>query len=548
MKIIVIGSGPSGIHFTLTALRKGHHVTMLDVGHKKPQAVLPDQDFIGLKKDLDDPVSYFLGEEYNAISLPSTESDEEEEYYGLPPSKDYVFDLPEQFSYAQDGLAPLVSFASGGLAESWTAGSYPLNEAELSAFPFGEADMQPHYSEIAQRIGIGGEQDDLSNYYPPHDHLSQPIELDTSGRLLLQKYERQRQRLTKKHKARLGRSRQAALTFDKDERKACTKCGRCLWGCPNGAFYTPSLTLKECLSFETFTYIPNRYISHFDLNSEGTIQNVIAFDVEVGAETKYSADAYVLAGGTLGSSHIVLRSVYKSWNEIIRLTGLMDNRQVLAPFFNLAMLGKDYNPNSYQYHQLAVGFETDQPEHYIHGQITTLKTATAHPVLQSLPLDFKSAMKVFSALRSGLGVVNLNFSDYRRETNYLTLGSLGSPSGRVSGRIESDPSLYIRYRPRLTEAGDVKAALKRAGRLFADLGAPLIPGMAHIRPMGASVHYSGTMPMSDNKQPWAVSPNCQSYDFDNLFIVDGAVMPFLPAKNLTFTLMANAVRVATNAF
>jgi choline dehydrogenase-like flavoprotein len=72
--------------------------------------------------------------------------------------------------------------------------------------------------------------------------------------------------------------------------------------------------------------------------------------------------------------------------------------------------------------------------------------------------------------------------------------------------------------------------------------------MTHIRPMGSSVHYSGTLPMSAQRRPWAVSPACQSYDIDNLFIVDGSVMPFLPAKNLTFTLMANAVRVASVAF
>jgi choline dehydrogenase-like flavoprotein len=69
--------------------------------------------------------------------------------------------------------------------------------------------------------------------------------------------------------------------------------------------------------------------------------------------------------------------------------------------------------------------------------------------------------------------------------------------------------------------------------------------MTHIRPMGSSVHYSGTLPMSETRTAWCVSPECRSYDIDNLFIVDGAVMPFLPAKNLTFTLMANAVRVAS---
>ena len=34
----------------------------------------------------------------------------------------------------------------------------------------------------------------------------------------------------------------------------------------------------------------------------------------------------------------------------------------------------------------------------------------------------------------------------------------------------------------------------------------------------------------------------------NLFFVDGSTFPFLPAKNITFTLMANAVRIAHCAF
>jgi choline dehydrogenase-like flavoprotein len=66
--------------------------------------------------------------------------------------------------------------------------------------------------------------------------------------------------------------------------------------------------------------------------------------------------------------------------------------------------------------------------------------------------------------------------------------------------------------------------------------------------MGASVHYAGTIPMSTTKRAYTTSPYCQSHDFDNLYIVDGTTFPFLPAKNITFTLMANAVRVAEHRF
>jgi choline dehydrogenase-like flavoprotein len=66
--------------------------------------------------------------------------------------------------------------------------------------------------------------------------------------------------------------------------------------------------------------------------------------------------------------------------------------------------------------------------------------------------------------------------------------------------------------------------------------------------MGASVHYAGTLPMSDTPHPGTISPDCRSHDFENLYVVDGSTFPFLPAKNITFTLMANAARVADRAF
>jgi choline dehydrogenase-like flavoprotein len=534
VKVLVVGSGPSGVHFALTALRKGHDVVMLDVGKKRPDTVLPDESFLGLKRHLSDPAAYFLGDDMGAISVPGPD----DEYYGLPPSKDYVFERPAGFKLVEDGLSPLVSFAAGGLAECWTGGCYPLNDAELSAFPFGYEDIEPHYSEVAARIGVAGGEDELSSYFPHHAHLSPMLRLDESGARLLSAYERRKARLSGKYKAHLGRSRQAVLSHPLGDREACTYCGRCLWGCPTGAFYTPSLTLRELLTHPKFEYVPNAFVSHFELAPSGAIEQVVSYDTAGGVESRWSADAYVLAGGTLGSSNLVLRSIYKSRNEIVRLTGLMDNRQVLAPFCNMSMLGKGYDANSYQYHQLAFGMEADAPDRYVHGQITTLKAATTHPIFRSLPLNLKSAVGVFKLMRSSLAVLNLNFCDWRREDNYLTLSEQNQ-------RAAGWPAMTIHYRSAPEEAETLKRARRAAAGFFRELGAPLIPGMAHVRPMGASVHYSGTLPMSAEPQPWAVSPDCRSYDIENLYVVDGSVMPFLPAKNLTFTLMANAVRVAS---
>jgi choline dehydrogenase-like flavoprotein len=135
--VVVVGSGASGVHFALTALRKGHHVTMIDVGHARPTPVNPADSLNGLKQHLEDPAGYFLGENFESLILPGHGS----EYYGFPPSKTHVFKERKEFRFQADGFAPLVSFAAGGLAEAWTGGSYPFNDDDLKAFPFNYAEF-----------------------------------------------------------------------------------------------------------------------------------------------------------------------------------------------------------------------------------------------------------------------------------------------------------------------------------------------------------------------------------------------------------------------
>ena len=538
MHVLVIGAGPSGLHFSLTALEKGHKVTMVDVGNKVAPPPLPQSDFIGLKRELSDPVEYFLGSDYGGAVLPPPPGTDATEFYGLPPSKDPVFLQPDQYSFIGKGFSPLHSFAAGGLAECWTGGSYALGDHDLEKFPLDYDELAPFYSEVASRIGVAGVADDLSDHFLMHDNLADPISLDRSSSILLGKYESKRHLLRSKHPVLMGRSRQAALSSRLGEREGCSLCGRCLWGCPNGAFYTPSYTLKECLIYPNFTYESGLFASHFTVSATGEIKRLTAVPVNGGKERAMKADRYVLASGALSTSNIVLRTIWKQRGEKPELTGLMDNRQILAPFLNLPMIGKTYDPNSYQYHQLALVADLISSKDQVHGQITTLTTASAHPVMQQLPVDYNTGRYIFQSLRSALGVINLNFSDYRRPDNSVYL----DPDQQDQFGW---PILRLQYQPAPNEKQKLKESLRIIGRFMRSIHAPLIPGMAHVRPMGSSVHYAGTLPMSNESRELTVSPDCVSHDYGNLLIVDGSVMPDLPAKNLTFTLMANAVRAAS---
>jgi choline dehydrogenase-like flavoprotein len=533
--VVIVGSGPSGVHFALSLLGKGYAVMMIDVGYEKPRPVNPHDGFTELKEKLSDPVAYLLGENFEGVVLP----DAKKEYYAIPPNKEYVLRSPAGFAYQARGFAPLFSFAAGGLAEVWTGGCYPFNDAELADFPFRYADIQPYYAEVARRIGITGARDDLSRFFPFHDHLLEPLELDPHSALLVSEYEKQRSYFNHRLRCFLGRTRVATLSEDRGPRKKCDSLGRCLWGCPTDSFYTPSITLAECKQYPNFTYLPGLRVTHFKFTAGNRITSVVAESFDKKHRHEFPVDRLVLAAGALCSSKIFLDSIYQNAGEMIRLPGLMDNRQALVPFLNLRLMGQSYNPRSYQYHQLGIGIESNDPKEYVHGLITTLKTAMIHPIAENLPCDLQTAAFLVRNLHCGLGIINVNLHDTRREENHLTL-ELKKGSGETN--------LVIRYSPAVDQATSLRKTLATIKKALWRLGCIVPPRMVHIRPMGASAHYAGTLPMSVEKKPCRTSPWCQSYDFENLYIADGATFPFLPAKNITFTLMANAVRVAETAF
>ncbi len=531
--IAVVGSGPSGVHFAQTLLELGQSVVLVDVGKPRPPAVLPSASLRQLKSDLDDPLDYFLGSDFEGITFPGARG----EYYGVPPGREYVFAEPGGFEVRARGFAPLFSFARGGLAEAWTGGVYPFNEAELADYPVAFDDMKAAYAEVARRIGICGELDDLARFMPPHDGIMPPLVLDRHSQLLMRRYGRVRERLNRELGCWLGRSRLATTTTDHGDRRGCRYLGRCLWGCPVDAIYTPSLTLAACLRHDRFRYLPDFYVTHFETGPRRRVTALVGRR-EDGSAQRIDVEAVALAAGALNTSRIFLESVYRATGELLRLGGLMDNQQVLVPFVNLDMLGVRYEPSSYQYHMLGLGLETPDPRHYVHGQITTLKTTMAHPIIQNLPFDARAATGAFRWLRGALGLVNVNFHDDRRDTNIMTL----------EPRPGREAALVIEYAAAPGEAANVDAALRRVRAALRRLHCLAPTAMAHVRPKGASVHYAGTLPMTREGGDCTATPDCRSRDFDNLFLVDGATFPFLPAKNITFTLMANAVRAARANF
>ncbi|HXT70228.1 MAG TPA: GMC oxidoreductase [Vicinamibacterales bacterium] len=531
--VTVVGSGASGVHFALTVLKKGGSVRMIDVGREGRRPVLPEATLRGLKDQLPDPAEYFLGSSFDAVLLPGVS----DEYYGIPPSKDFVFDHPRGFGHQSAGFSPLFSFARGGLAETWTGGCYPLTRQEIEDFPFDHAALARGYDEVASRIGVTGEADDLARFMPVHGHLQTPLRLDAHSERLMAAYARKKAALNAAG-AYFGRTRVATLSQPLGSRQPCDYTGRCLWGCPRESLYTPSQTLRECLTYPNFEYIGGVSVSHAKLGADGAVRALVGRAVETGEEREFPVLRVALAAGALLSARIFLTTLAREQGRRVRLDGLMDNRQVLVPFVNLGMIGRAFSSETYQYHLLGMGLDAESPKDYVHGQITTLKTALTHPLIQRVPLDLAASTRAFRAIHAALGLVNVNFRDTRRPDSFVELARA------------DDQKIRIHYRPDAGERDRIRVALARVKRALRTLSCVVPPGMVHVRPMGASVHYAGMLPMTPDSdaRPLTTTPTGESRDIRNLYLVDGVTFPFLPAKNLTFTLMANATRIAEAAF
>jgi glyoxylase-like metal-dependent hydrolase (beta-lactamase superfamily II) len=61
---------------------------------------------------------------------------------------------------------------------------------------------------------------------------------------------------------------------------------------------------------------------------------------------------------------------------------------------------------------------------------------------------------------------------------------------------------------------------------------------------GASIHYGGTLPVSSKEKAYTLSEDGTLHGTKRIFVADGSGFKYLPAKGLTFSLMANAHRVA----
>ena len=90
--------------------------------------------------------------------------------------------------------------------------------------------------------------------------------------------------------------------------------------------------------------------------------------------------------------------------------------------------------------------------------------------------------------------------------------------------------------------------VKKLGGLLGalrSLGLWTLPMLIQKPVTGHAIHYAGTLPMAETPARYQCDPTGKLAGARRVYIADSACFAALPAKNMSFGMMANAMRIAT---
>jgi choline dehydrogenase-like flavoprotein len=115
--------------------------------------------------------------------------------------------------------------------------------------------------------------------------------------------------------------------------------------------------------------------------------------------------------------------------------------------------------------------------------------------------------------------------------------------------LERAPAPTLRITPEIDRAasGRVRKVVRKLLRHAAALRAMPLEPLLQIAPPGRGFHSGGTLPMRAAPQPFESDTLGRPQGWHRLHVVDSSVLPSIPATTITYSVMANAHRIATAA-
>jgi choline dehydrogenase-like flavoprotein len=418
---------------------------------------------------------------------------------------------------SSDAFEGAISLAKGGLANAWGAGLYRFNDRDLSGFSITAADLRPYYDELTAHIGISGSNDELTRYFDRDDGLQPPLKLSPFFADMLARYQSRRAYFDRERIA-LGRPRLAVLTAPHNGRDAYAYGNFEFFRPRDPAVYTPAYTVNEMIQSRAVEYLAGKLVTHYR-ETESTVE-VFCRDLATGAAETHRARRLMLGAGALNSARIVLES---NRDYSTRLP-VLDNPMACFPFFQLSRIGSALPIHDTSFAQLNLIAEDDELGEPLQASLYGTTGPLRSDVIFSLPLSISANLVWTKYLAPAMGLLMLFYPGQATSASYLRL----QPTGQLEIAFAPEP-------PHAIESRIIRALRQLGYRTHAALIQRPGPG--------AGLHYAATLPMRTSPSRYETNPAGLLHGTKSIYIVDGAALSRLPAKNLSFTTMANALRI-----
>lgn len=510
--VIIAGSGPAGV----AAARRlaGRDVCVVDVGDRPagafPYTTLRDALDKGDQQALLGPGWEMLANIVDPLALHSKLRSAGTRY--VASGRRFVLT-------GQSGETCLVgagSHAAGGMSNAWGAQLFRYGDKDLDeagGWPISAADLETQYDDLERHIGISGACDAMSGFLGRAESLLPPPPLAPCAACLLSRYGA----VARKEGLLLGRSRLAVLTEPHEGQAPCGFGETEFFATGQPGIYTATRTLEALKAEGRIAYRPGLEVESYSESPEYV--EILARDCASGRPVSLRARHLLLACGTVQTARLVLMTRMAFGRRL----PFLDHPPTLAPLFVPRMFGSPLPERSFPVQLAATlsiaGQATDMISIYYPGGLLY------SDLLGDVPLPLDGALRILPSLLGGMLVAQIWEVSKPHPDNWLA--------------VDPEGGIRIHY--------PVRQPYPRIARLlreFRSIGAYSTPSLAKMSLPGWGFHYAGSLPMKRNPAEFETHPDGRLWDSKRVRVVDGSVLPSLPGKNHSFTMMANAARVA----
>lgn len=428
----------------------------------------------------------------------------------------------------------------------------PIEGANLMDWPIEYEELEPYYTKAEEVVGVSGkvvEHPFLEPRSTP-DFPFAPLQTNKLASIIDDACE--------KLNYSVFPSPRGIISRPTEDRNACYYSNFCgSYGCSSNAKSSSRVSLiNPALKTGNCTVIPNSKVYHLETDGNGKLIKAHYYD-ENNAKQEIEAKIFVVAAQAVETSRLLLMSKNKDFPN-----GLANNSDQVGKnlLFSAGGVGsgqffKEDFPENFEELMQPGLFVNRATQHWyeindenlgkIKGGTIDFVVEHANPVTKAVKLKTSGSGLVFG--KELQAKMESYFKDQRKFKFEIFADWLPTDhcKVRLDGEVTDkwgDPvaRIYIKHHDHDFVVSEYLA--EKGKEIFEQMGAKNIAtGISHSAPSNLQ---AGGCRFGNDPKTSVLDKNCKAHEVENLYVSDGSFMPTGGSVTFTFTIYANAFRVA----